>query len=391
VARPPDRTDVAIVGAGPTGLLTALALSQRGIHTTVVERLPVRDPVAKAAALHSRTLEVLEPLGLTEELVARGRVVDRFVVRSGDRCLALIPFGRLPTRYPYTLNIPQNVTEEVIEDALHAAGCPVHRGCVVRDVTQDADAVTLTLDGGQTIHADFVAGTDGLHSTVRERTGIGFPGGLYTVSFVLADVVVDGDLPDDEMTLFLAHDGVLVVAPMPDGRQRIVAPVHGQVGTPTAADIEALLARRGPRSGRLVVSDLSWASRFAIGHGLADRYRHGRVLLAGDAAHVNSPAGGQGMNIGMHDGLALADALADALDGSGDEPLDRYEAQRRPVAVQVRQFTDRMTRMLTSRGLLGRRTRDLTMRLAGAVPPIRHRLAMSISELNRPVPRYGKG
>lgn len=379
----PTSVDIAVVGAGPTGLTTALALAKRGVQTMVIERLPTRSPIAKAAAIHSGTLEALRPLGTNDELIKRGREVERFAVRSGDRRLALITFGGLPTPYPYTLVTPQTVTEEVLEETLLATGTRVNRGVAVTGVRQRNGAAELVLDSGISVSAKYVVGADGLDSQVRTGIGVGFPGGYYDSSFLLADVRIDWELPSDEMNLFLAADGVLVVAPMPDGTHRIVAPVRHASGRPGLDDVRYLLKTRGPRKGTVRVLEQGWSARFRIQHRLADRYRVGRVLLAGDAAHVNSPAGGQGMNMGICDALALADVLADVLDGADEGRLDRYETERRPVAVDVVAFTGRMTRMLTSRTPASRLFRDLAMSVVGLSPQLRRRLALDISGIDR--------
>ena len=190
-------------------------------------------------------------------------------------------------------------------------------------------------------------GADGIHSVVREQAGIGFQGGQYEESFVLADVRLSGDVPVDEVILFWARAGLTVVAPLPDGSHRIVAPVSEAPESPSVEFIQQLLDTRGSGAGRMVVTDIVWGSRFRIHHRVADTYRAGRLLLAGDAAHVHSPAGGQGMNLGIQDAVALADALSAVLAGGADSLLDEYSAARRPIAQSVVAMTDRLTRLAT--------------------------------------------
>ena len=204
----------------------------------------------------------------------------------------------------------------------------------VTAIAQDSDGVTATFDDGDVIRARYAVGADGIHSIVREQAGIGFEGGAYEESFVLADVRLAGDAPADEVILFWATAGMTVVAPLPDGIYRIVAPVADAPEEPSAEFVQQLLDTR-VGAGRMVVTDVIWGSRFRIHHRVADTYRAGRLLLAGDAAHVHSPAGGQGMNLGIQDAVALADALAAVLGGEPETVLDDYSAARRPIAKDV--------------------------------------------------------
>jgi 2-polyprenyl-6-methoxyphenol hydroxylase-like FAD-dependent oxidoreductase len=219
-----------------------------------------------------------------------------------------------------------------------------------------------------------------MHSTVREQAGIGFEGGVYGESFVLADVRLSGEAPADEVILFWATAGLTVVAPLPGDIFRIVAPVADAPEQPSAQYIQQILDSRGPGAGRVVVMDVIWGSRFRIHHRVADTYRAGRLLLSGDAAHVHSPAGGQGMNLGIQDAVALADALAGVLGGAPDGTLDDYSAARRPIAQQVVEMTDRLTRLATL-PRVARRVRNAAIGLAGRVAFVRRALAMRLSGL----------
>ncbi|WP_285709289.1 NAD(P)/FAD-dependent oxidoreductase [Microtetraspora sp. NBRC 16547] len=216
-----------------------------------------------------------------------------------------------------------------------------------------------------------------MHSTVREQVGIGFTGGRYAESFTLADVRLSGGLPGDEVLLYFAQEGLMVVAPLPDGTFRIVATLDEAPAEPDAAFVQALLDSRGPSRVRPVVREVVWGSRFRIHHRVADTYRVGRVLLAGDAAHVHSPAGGQGMNAGILDAVALGEALAAVL-GGAEGALDAYSDSRRPAAVKVVSLADRLTRLATMRKGM-RPLRNLALR---AVSPIlRRELARRLSGL----------
>ncbi|MGX5187763.1 FAD-dependent oxidoreductase [Streptomyces avermitilis] len=368
----PARTEVAIVGAGPAGLALAVTLAASGIDFVVLDRLAEGANTSRAAVVHARTLEVLDELGASEELIARGIQVTRFAVRDGSRRLLTVPFDKLPTAHPYTLMVPQYETESVLLARLRALGGDVHRPHEVTSVVQDEDGVTLTMSTGQTLRAGYAVGTDGMHSTVREASGIGFTGSAYSESFVLADVVMDWVPGPSEVSLTFGTAGLTVVAPLPGGHYRVVATVDDAPDTPDLAFVQQLLDERAP--GQAKVTGLAWSSRFRVHHRVADHYRVGRVLLAGDAAHVHSPAGGQGMNTGIQDGHALGRAFATG-------QLDGYEARRRPVAQRVVAFTDRMTRIATTHSAIARGARNIVLPLLGHTG-LPKKLATELAELN---------
>jgi len=382
----PATTDVVIVGAGPTGLSLACVLAAEGVSFVLVDRLAEGANTSRAAVVHARTLEVLEELKVTDRLRAEGHVVPRFTLRDRDQVLATIDFDQLRTRYAYTLMVPQNVTEAILLGRLRELGSDVYRPYAVSDLQQDANGVSVTVaaDGRhpQTVRARYLVGADSMHSAVRERAAIGFTGERYEQSFMLADVRMSWPLRADEVMMFLSPDGLVVVAPLPGGRHRIVATLDDAPERPGVADVQRLLDTRGPVTKPARVHEIVWSTRFLVHHRLADRYRAGRVLLAGDAAHVHSPAGGQGMNTGIQDAVALGRALAAVLGGRADETrLDHYERTRRPVAERVVGFTDRATRMATLRSAGIRALRNAVIRVIGRIPPVRRWLATELAGL----------
>ena len=381
----PDSADVVIVGAGPTGLALACVLARERASFVLVDRLAEGVNTSRAAVVHARTLEVLDEVEVTDRMRAQGHVVPRFTLRDRDRVLVTLRFDGLPTRYPYTLMIPQNATEAILLARLRELGGDAQRPFEVHDLRQDADGVSVTgvADGQpRTIRGRYLVGADGMHSTVRERAGVGFKGGAYEQSFALADVRMRWPLPDDEVTLLFSPEGLAVVAPLPGGRHRVVATMDDAPEHPEIADVQGLLDARGPTGAAARIEEIVWSSRFRVHHRLVDRYRAGRILLAGDAAHVHSPAGGQGMNTGIQDGVALGNALAAVVAGRADESrLDQYERIRRPVAERVVAFTDRMTRMATLRSPGARAVRNAVIGLIGRIPAARRWLSTELSEL----------
>jgi 2-polyprenyl-6-methoxyphenol hydroxylase-like FAD-dependent oxidoreductase len=372
-------TQVLVVGAGPTGLTLAASLVKRGIATIVVDRQAAGANTSRAAVVNARTLEVLEGLDVARRLVKEGVQAPIFTIRDRARTLIPIDFSGLPTQYPYSLMVPQSTTERLLLDRLVELGGSVLRPKAVTSVVQGSEGVTATLDDGDVIRARYVVGADGIRSIVREQAGIGFEGGAYEESFTLADVRLTGDAPIEEVVLFWAKAGLTVVAPLPGDIYRIVAPVPDAPEEPTAEFIQQILDDR-VGAGRMVVTALIWGSRFRIHHRVADTYRVGRLLLAGDAAHVHSPAGGQGMNLGIQDAVALADALIAVLAGGPDSLLDEYSAVRRPIAKGVVALTDRLTRLATLPSA-ARPIRNAAFSVVGRVPAVQRALARQLSGL----------
>ena len=315
---------------------------------------------------------------------AVARICPRFTMREGPRILIPVDFSELPTKHPYTLMLSQADTERLLLERLHELGGEVIRPKTLSRIVQDATGVTATFDDDESIRASYAVGADGMHSAVREQAGIGFSGGEFAESFALADVRVSGEAPRDQVILFYAKEGLNVLAPLPDDIFRIVAPAADAPQVPSAAFVQSLLDTRGFGPGKTVVTELLWGTRFRIHHRVADSYRAGRLLLAGDAAHVHSPAGGQGMNLGTADAIALAGALSKVLHGGSETALDAYGTSQRQRAEQVLKLTGRLTRIATLPPTL-RPVRNSAMRLAARVPAVRRQLALQLSGLSQPV------
>jgi 2-polyprenyl-6-methoxyphenol hydroxylase-like FAD-dependent oxidoreductase len=375
----PDRTEVLVVGAGPVGLAVAASLAGHGHDVTVVDRQATGANTSRAAVVHARTLEMLERIGVSQRLARLGIHAAQFSIRDGDRELVPVRFDRLATEYPYTLMVPQNITEEVLLDRLVELGGKVHRPYVATGLTQSADGAEITLDGGEVISARYVVAADGMSSTIRDLAGLGSNGnGALPLSFTLADVRVEGGLPPDEVLLFFSAPGMLVVAPLPDGSFRLVAEVDDAPEQPDVAYAQRLLDTRGPRRTTVKVIEVMWGSRFRIHERVADQYRAGRVLLAGDAAHTHSPAGGQGMNLGLRDAVTLGDALSVALRDGREDKLDEYATGSRAEALRVVALAHRLTRLATAPRAV-RPLRNVALRLLALVPAFRRGLAEQLS------------
>jgi len=313
--------------------------------------------------------------------------VPLFGVRDRGRRLLSVDFSRLRTPYPFTLMLPQDETEAILRAALNRRSGQVRWGHELTAIEQDGDGAMLTLksaDRDVQVRARYVVGCDGAHSAVRELTGIPFEGEAYPQSFVLADVDMAWPLPRNEVQLFFSPEGLVVVAPLPgERRHRIVATVDEAPPEPSRADAQALLDARGPRRPRARIDAVIWSSRFRVHHRLAARFRSGATFLCGDAAHVHSPAGGQGMNTGIQDAASLAWKLALVVGGQAAEPLlDSYEHERRAVAQHVIATTHRLTWLATMQSPAMRLVRNVLMAGANRVGRLPRRLAGNLAQLD---------
>lgn len=384
----PVSTDVLIVGAGPSGLALANTLARAGVSFVVLDKLAEGQNTSRAAVLHAHTLDVLDEIGVSQRLVEQGIRIDKFAIRDRDRCLVQMRFRALPSRHPYLLMLPQDRTEATLAEALESTGHAVQRGWavdVVEDLGDHVRVSAISATGDQRIYlARYVVGADGMHSIVRKTAGIGFSGSSYEDSFVLADVEMDWSHGSDEVKLYFSPQGLVVVAPLAEGVFRIVATLAHAPEHPGLADVQALLDTRGPTTGFTRVSKVLWSSRFRLQHRVADAYRLGRLFLAGDAAHVHSPAGGQGMNTGLVDAYVLGRILAEVIAGRREESfLDEYESMRRPAAVKVLKLAGRLTTMATMKNAPQRAMRNLLLTIIDRLPKAKRNFEMGLSGLER--------
>jgi len=350
--------DVLVVGAGPTGLMLAASLNSFGIRTRIVDRLIDRAHESRALVVHARSLEIFRDLGIAETLVRRGNTARRIAIHLSAKKNVLILFddiGVVDTEFPYILFISQAETEAVLDAHLAAVGRKVERGVEVVALSPEASGVVCTLrhlDGREeTVRATYVAGCDGAHSFVRKAAEIPFEGDTYPQTFVLGDVEVDGPITPNALNLFFGRRGLAAFFPL--GRPRtwrmigIAPPEVGAAINPTDRPVLTLDELQQIADVSVTVPlklrDPDWLANFRLHHRQATHYRAGRFFLAGDAAHVHSPAGGQGMNTGLQDAWNLGWKLALAIRGvAGDPLLDSYEAERHPVGKFLLRYTDRL-------------------------------------------------
>jgi 2-polyprenyl-6-methoxyphenol hydroxylase-like FAD-dependent oxidoreductase len=275
--------------------------------------------------------------------------------------------------------------EAILLQTLESLGGAVQRSREVIDILPAANDIEVQVRSGvgaSAVRAKWVVGCDGAHSVVRERASIPFEGGAYEESFLLADVEMEWPLEREEVTLFYSERGLLVVAPLPGDHFRIVATVPHAPAEPSIADFQSILEERGPQSGPVSISRLVWSSRFHIQHRVARVLRQGNILLAGDAAHVHSPAGGQGMNTGIQDAISLASALQQTLQSGDDKFLGKWQKERLSVAHSVVELTDRLTRVATVTSPVLQSLRNSAVELIGNIPFATHALAEKFAELS---------
>lgn len=400
-----DPIDVLVVGAGPTGLTLAAALHRAGASVRIVDQNLDRVHESRALAVQPRTLEVLRGLGLAGELVRRGSATVRLHIHAGARTVPveLFDIGLDDTAFASLLFVSQAETEAVLGDHLARVGVTVERGVRFEAFEDAVDGVAVEMSAADGAHsrvrAGYLVGCDGGRSSVRRAAGIPFRGAAYPQTFLLADLEVDG-LAAGAVHAFLTDTGPVLFFPLgKPAPWRLVAlaatpdDATATVGAgPAASDHSVSLAtlqsvadRAAP--GNLQLHEPVWASAFRLHHRQAASYRAGRVFLAGDAAHVHSPAGAQGMNTGIQDAHNLGWKLAFACRGtSPEELLDSYDAERRPVGAFVLRFTDRAFTVVTSsnRALRTVRTRVVPrlIPLALRLPRGRARAFRTVSELS---------
>ncbi|WP_238017070.1 FAD-dependent monooxygenase [Dactylosporangium sp. AC04546] len=365
-----------IVGAGPTGLLLAGDLAAAGVDVTVLERRGAESNLTRAFGVHARTLEHLDARGLAEELIGTGAAVRRLRLFERVR----IDLGVLPSRFPFLLITPQYNVERLLEERAVKAGARLVRGVEVTGVRQDAGGVEVTTGDG-TFAADHVVGADGVRSVVRSALGVPFPGRAVLRSIMLADVRLT-DAPADTLAVNASAEGFAFVAPFGDGWYRIFA-WDRRTDLPDDAPLtldEIREVTRKALGSDFGMHEARWMSRFHSDERQAPRYRVGRAFLAGDAAHVHSPAGGQGMNTGLQDAANLGWKLAATAAGwAPDGLLDSYEDERHPVGALVLRSSGGLIRLAMLQSRAARAGRDL---LGGAllhVPTIMRKAAGTVS------------
>lgn len=352
---------VLIVGAGPTGLVAAIQLARYGVPLRIIDKEVRRSDKSRALAVHARTLEILDRVGLADELIRRGTRAQKGNIHVNGRLTAQMQFGDIgidETPYPFILLVSQADTEQVLERYLNTLGVTVERPVTLTGFTQDDDGVVAKLqgsEGSELLRVRYLLGADGAHSTVRHGCNLAFEGEKYSNDFLLADVNVDWDRDYGQFHLFLGRKGVVACFPLPGPTAYRIICTRDQDesggGDPTLREIEERMRRHCRVNVRL--SNPRWLSLFRLHHRGVDRYRSRNAFVAGDAAHIHSPVGGQGMNTGIQDAWNLSWKLGLVMSGRAQPAiLDSYHEERFPVGQRLLQFTDRLFSIVISRNWL---------------------------------------
>ncbi len=376
--------DVLIAGAGPVGLFLANECARRGMRYRIVEKRSGQSEHSKALAIFPRTMEIFDMAGLVDPFLEKANRVTSVAVKSHERNLALMPFTPHESPYDFIAMVPQNVTEQLLAEELGRRGGAIeYETSFVSGVEQDGGVrVTLERKGQHAeVTARFVVGCDGAHSAVRHLLNLPFEGGEYRDLFLLADIATNDALPADQLQLCPSEFGPVAIFPMSATRRRVVATITETEGdAPSLGLVQKILEQRAPRE--IEARSLYWSSYFHIHHRHVSRLRVGRFFIAGDAAHIHSPFGGQGMNTGLHDVWNLAWKLDLFLQGRGtEELLDSYSSERLPVIKQVIETTHHMTRVMGSPNKVVQALRDVVIPMVSRLAPFQHAFVQRLSEL----------
>jgi 2-polyprenyl-6-methoxyphenol hydroxylase-like FAD-dependent oxidoreductase len=386
---------ILITGAGPVGMTMACELARYGVPVRIIDKSANRTDKSKALVIWSRTLELLDRSGGSSPFVNAGFKAEAVNIIAGDKVIGRVSMESAQSPYPYGLMLPQSETERLLEERLASLGVSVERQVELISFKSNVDGVEAVLrhsDGREeAVSTDWLLGCDGAHSVVRHGVGAPFTGETLNSDWMLADVHMTGyPFPDSEVSVYWHRDGAFVIFPISPGRYRIVAdlpPVGGEhPPTPTLEEVQTIIDRRGP-SG-LKALDPIWLAGFRINGRKVSHYRWGRVFLLGDAAHVHSPAGGQGMNTGMQDAFNLAWKLALVFHSSCDEHLlDSYSPERSAVGDVVLKSVAMLTTVGTMKNPVAQTLRNLFGHIMLGLSPVQHAFAETMTEVTIGYPK----
>lgn len=380
--------DVLVVGAGPTGLTLACELARHGLSFRIIDQAEMPAGIPKAIAVVPRTLETLDIMGVADQFLAHGQKIRGLNIHAPSQRLAHLVLAGLPSRYNHLLTIPQSETERLLTERLRSLGGQVERPVQLVGLKQEEDSVRATLQGAkrtaETVRARWVVGCDGAHSGVRHALGVQFEGSRYDESVLLAYVRIETDLATDEAHLFFTPAGPVAVLPLPEGRHYLILPLlesaEEERTTVSLQEVTSLLQERGLSNVRIL--EPLWLTKFRIHRRIVDSFRVGHVFLCGDAAHIHSPVGGQGMNLGIQDAFSLAWKLALVARGAGKPILlTSYHAERHPIAETILSGTNLATRAVTLVNPVGQTVRNRLVMFLTSFDVVWQRLTQGVAGL----------
>lgn len=380
-----EDNQILIVGAGPTGMTAAIELKRAGMNLRIIDKEDHLAQYSQALVVQARTLEQLQRYGLVEEMMAHGRKLHEAKFYSDGKQIVDFKLDHMESRFPFALFIPQSETEKVLNGHMESLGVRTERCVELTSLVQNPHLkATLRHSDGriEEVNPRWVIGCDGAHSAVREKTGTAFEGGGVGLSFYLGDCEVEGeDVPQDELSLHVRHGDVLFMARLSDKIVRLIAALHEQSANEkreiTVDDLQRIVDHIG---ARVRIKSAEWLTPFHVNDRQAKHYRIGNVFLAGDASHIHSPVGGQGMNTGIQDAANLAWKLAAVARGANDRLLDSYEEERGEVGKALLRFTKRGLKMATTTNPIVEWVRDALAPIVTKLPPVRHNAIGFVSE-----------
>jgi 2-polyprenyl-6-methoxyphenol hydroxylase-like FAD-dependent oxidoreductase len=387
-ASPNNRINVLIVGAGPVGLTLACELARRGVDFRIIDKELKPSDKSKALGIHSRTLEILESMGIVDKFIAAGHLVYGTNFWHKEKKILHLNLDEIDGPFPYAMMLPQCDTERLLTEQLATFGKSIERGSTLTTFAQTKDGVRSEIthaDGSnEAIESDYITGCDGAHSCVRHTLGLTFEGAQYKSGFATFDGHLSFDKRDDELNLFVSENGMLACFPIGNGRYRIIADeevaTHNTGDELTLKSMQKIVDERGSKG--MVLSDPVWLTWFTINKRAANDYQVGRAFVLGDAAHIHSPALGQGMNSGMQDAFNLGWKLELVVKELADSKLlESYENERHPVGKMLLRNTDIATKMITIRNPISSKLRDVLLPLIVDHEVVQHRALKTLSML----------
>jgi 2-polyprenyl-6-methoxyphenol hydroxylase-like FAD-dependent oxidoreductase len=378
---------VLIVGAGPTGMTMAIELKRAGLDVRIIDKSEHPALYSQALVVQARTLEQMQRYGIATKAVARGRKLKNVTIWSEGKSILSLAFERIPSRYPFLLFLPQSETETILNELMESLGVKTERKTELAAFTQRDGEIAAVLrhpDGSQEeLRSRWIIGCDGAHSTVREQAAIPFEGGGVGLSFILGDLELDGpDAPDDGLLIHWHGGDVVFMGRLSDKITRVIIVVHSEQRDVSPRDL-CIKDFQDPIDSagiRIKIRSSAWMTPFHVNDRQSKHYRAGNVFLAGDASHIHSPVGGQGMNTGIQDAANLAWKLAAACRGADDSLLNSYEEERGQVGKALLKFTERGLKLATVSRPVIEAVRDALLPFVSGLQPVQKAMLGFVSE-----------
>ncbi len=376
--------DVLVIGAGPTGLMMAIEAIRHHLSCRIIDKALKPADQSRALAIQPRTLEIFDHIGLSSHFLNAGLKIGAGNQCFGSKKLFRLEFEKLDSPYPFMLSLEQSRTEEILVNHLNSLGAKAERGLELIDLVEKEDhtlAICQDAEGKKSqIEAKWVVGCDGAHSLVRKTLSFSFIGKAFSSTFSLADVKIEWDYPHDELYAFLNPKGLLGAIPMPgEGRYRLVFERIGEETELTFEEVKKILKERVAR--KALLSDPTWLANFHINSRLVQSYQKGRIFLAGDAAHIHSPAGGQGMNSGLQDAFNLAWKLS----SNNLALINTYTLERRSWGKNLLKATKLFTELATLKNPIAIAMRNALLKWVA--PLMQKKIIEAISEISIQYPK----